>query len=124
MRTSFTDNMGIDKFSKKVKAIKTFLIWQVVVALVLLIGFWYLQSDYAFLVVFFIELYAVSKLEDGLITLPESVIRYENIYENGTDAIASVVNIESTGRVSESGGYYIFTVALDTPSVELVIEAE
>ncbi|RZT94475.1 hypothetical protein EV681_2895 [Advenella incenata] len=115
--------MGMDKSSKK-SAIKRFLIWQVVVALVLLVGFWYLRSDYSFVVVFFIELYAVSKLEDGLITLPASVIRYQNIYENGTDAIASVIKVEGTGRVTESGAYYIFTVVLEAPPVELVIEEE
>lgn len=113
----------MNKISKK-SAIKTFLVWQVVVALVLLVGFWYLRSDYSFVVIFFIELYAVSKLEDGLITLPESVIRYQNIYENGTDAIASVIKVESTGRVTESGAYYIFTVVLEAPPVELVIEEE
>jgi|GEM_PF-685252 len=113
--------MGMDKSSKK-SAIKKFLIWQVVVAFVLLVGFWYFRSNYSLIAVFFIELYAVSKLEDGLITLPDSVTRFSKIYKNGIDASASVVNIKSTGRVTESGEYYIFTVALKEPPVELIIE--
>ncbi|MGH8811985.1 MAG: hypothetical protein ACREXO_08270 [Advenella sp.] len=111
----------MDKSSKK-SAIKKFLIWQVVVAFVLLVGFWYFRSNYSLIAVFFIELYAVSKLEDGLITLPDSVTRFSKIYKNGIDASASVVNIKSTGRVTESGEYYIFTVALKEPPVELIIE--
>lgn len=113
--------MGMDKSSKK-SAIKKFLIWQVVVAFVLLVGFWYFRSNYSLIAIFFIELYAVSKLEDGLITLPDSVTRFSKIYENGIDASASVVNIKSTGRVTESGEYYIFTVALKEPPVEFIIE--
>ncbi len=113
--------MGMNKPSKNT-AIKRFLIWQIVVAFILLVGLWHFQSNYSLIAVFFIELYAVSKLEDGLISLPDSVTRFSKIYRNGTDAIASVINIRSTGRVTESGEYYIFTVALKEPPAELIIE--
>jgi hypothetical protein len=116
-------SMGMDKSSKK-SAIKKFLIWQVVVAFVLLVGFWYFRSNYSLIAVFFIELYAVSRLEDGLITLPDSVTRFSNIYDNGTDARARVLNVERTGRVTDFGEYYIFTVTIKEPPVELIIEEE
>lgn len=113
----------MDKVSKKT-AIKNFLMLQIVVALLLIAELSYFKSNYLYIAIFFIELYAVSRLENRLIKLPDSVNRFNRIYENGTDATASVIKIESTGRVSESGEYYIFTLALKKPRAQLIIEEE
>lgn len=59
-----------------------------------------------------------------MITLPDSVTRFSNIYDNGTDARARVLNVERTGRVTDFGEYYIFTVTIKEPPVELIIEEE
>lgn len=113
----------MDKVSKKT-AIKKFLMLQIVVALLLTAELWYFKSNYLYIAIFFIELYAVSRLENRLIKMPDSVNRFNRIYENGTDATASVIKIESTGRVTESGEYYIFTLALKKPRAQLIIEEE
>lgn len=113
----------MDKVSKKT-AIKQFLMLQIVVALLLTAELWYFKSNYLYIAIFFIELYAVSRLENRLIKMPDSVNRFNRIYENGTDATASVIKIESTGRVTESGEYYVFTLALKKPRAQLIIEDE
>lgn len=113
----------MDKVSKKT-AIKKFLMLQIVVALLLTAELWYFKSNYLYIAIFFIELYAVSRLENRLIKMPDSVNRFNRIYENGTDATASVIKIESTGRVTESGEYYVFTLALKKPRAQLIIEDE
>lgn len=113
----------MDKVSKKT-AIKKFLMLQIVVALLLTAELWYFKSNYLYIAIFFIELYAVSRLENRLIKMPDSVNRFNRIYENGTDATAAVIKIESTGRVTESGEYYIFTLALKKPRAQLKIEEE
>lgn len=110
------------------KAIFRFLILQAIAAIVLLIAEGKLQLHsayvYAYIGVFFIELYAFSKLEDAFITLPESIYKYQQIYENGIDANASIVGIESTDDSSEFGSTYIFTLSINEPPTVFTIEKE
>src|SRR5690606_27407761 len=114
---------GLNYMSKK-KAIRNFLIWQGIIALVLGIGVFYLDSVYTYAVVFFIELLAFSRLENALVVMPESIEKYTKIYENGIDATASVIGIERTNSVTEFGQYYVFTHELENPPLVLRVEEE
>lgn len=112
----------------RTNAIYKFLLVQVIIAIIVLMAEWYLRPYsayvYTYIAVFLLELYAFSRLEDAVITMPESIVKYQQIYENGIDATASIIRIESTDDSSEFGSTYIFTLSIGEPPTVFTIEKE
>lgn len=97
------------------------LAWELLAALLVLITYGFQLSEYLYILPFLIQLAVFSTIEKVFITLPESVQKYDYIYENGSDRNATVIHIEPTGDKTDSGQYYTFTLALEGENAPIVI---
>lgn len=97
------------------------LAWELLAALLVFVTYEFQLSEYLYILPFLIQLAVFSTIEKVFITLPESVKKYDYIYENGSDRNATVIDIEPTGDKTDSGQYYTFTLSLEGENAPIVI---